>query len=198
MQAQRKCEVDSRCFVFDMADFNASAAAAADWPGVAGAASQLGYASAEAYAAEARSFVEPIMALSTFCLTPPGDTPKRRGLIDAWAMGCIPVIFIEASRDLELFLLPEESRSMSVLLAPEALLEGADGELTRQLEAAADAASVRSMQAAAAERMTQLHWAYSDLYEADHASVGPDAWDVLLVGLKGRRSAAMRRRARWR
>jgi hypothetical protein len=30
---------------------------------------------------------------STFCLTPPGDVPTRKGFFDAIGAGCIPVVF---------------------------------------------------------------------------------------------------------
>jgi len=32
---------------------------------------------------------------STFCLQPPGDTPSRKGIVDAIMFGCIPVLFTE-------------------------------------------------------------------------------------------------------
>lgn len=33
---------------------------------------------------------------ATFCLQPPGDTPSRKGLVDAIALGCVPVLFVPA------------------------------------------------------------------------------------------------------
>jgi Exostosin family len=180
--------------VYQLEDRNASAAKAATWPGMRSAARQLGYASLQDYERDLQALLEPLMAMSTFCLTPPGDTPKRRGLIDAWSMGCVPVVFQEASRDLELFLLPEEGRNMSVLLAPEALLEGKDDELTAHLQAAAPPHKVRRMQAAALAKLTSLTWAYSDLHKKDHVKVGPDAWDMLLYQLEQRTSYHKARR----
>ena len=32
---------------------------------------------------------------SDFCLQPPGDTVTRKGIFDAWGLGCIPVVFSE-------------------------------------------------------------------------------------------------------
>lgn len=40
---------------------------------------------------------EALAFLSTFCLTPPGDTVSRKGLFDAILMGCIPVVFYEGT-----------------------------------------------------------------------------------------------------
>lgn len=34
-----------------------------------------------------------LYANATFCLMPPGDTPYRAAMLDAMAMGCIPVPF---------------------------------------------------------------------------------------------------------
>jgi hypothetical protein len=34
-----------------------------------------------------------VMASSTFCAEPPGDTLSRKGLIDAIVLGCIPILF---------------------------------------------------------------------------------------------------------
>ena len=179
---------DPRCFSYRLEDRNGSAADAAAWPGVPAAVRQLGYASVHDFEVDARNLVEPIMALSTFCLTPPGDTPKRRGLIDAWTMGCVPVVFQEESRDLGLFLTPDEARNMSVKLDAKVVLDGKAGELSAALEAAAPPAEVARMRAAALATVTRLHWAYSDLGEEDHAKVGPDAWDVLLYQLNERKT----------
>lgn len=183
MQARRKCAADANCLVYDVYDKYASAAAAIAWPGAQSAAHSLGYTSLGELHAELRSSVEPLMALSTFCLTPPGDTPKRRGLIGAWMMGCIPVVFNEHSRELGLFLTQEESSNMSVLIDQTHFMSAESDDLTALLDAAAPPARRAEMRRAMLEKVTSLHWAYSDLGEADHAEVGPDAWDVLLHGL---------------
>jgi hypothetical protein len=126
--------------------------------------------------------------MSSVCLqTPPGDTPKRRGLIDAWMMGCIPVVFDERSRNIPLFLTPFEASYMSVLLPADDLLEGGTATLTAHLEAIAEA-DLQRMRAAALVKVTSLHWAYSDLGEDDHEQVGPDAWDSVLYYLMQRKA----------
>merc|ERR1711953_1608408 len=38
-------------------------------------------------------YYQQLMANSTFCLEPPGDSPTRKGFFDALLVGCVPVIF---------------------------------------------------------------------------------------------------------
>lgn len=58
-----------------------------------------------------------LMLNATFCLEPDGDTPSRKGLIDAIVLGCIPVLFLPAQRKLWPWHLPDWS-TFSVLLDP--------------------------------------------------------------------------------
>jgi hypothetical protein len=74
--------------MYRLEDHVESATRFAAWPGVAEAAATLGY-KPEQLMFEAARYPEVVYMLSTFCLTPPGDTPKRRGFIDALLMGCV-------------------------------------------------------------------------------------------------------------
>ena len=184
LQAMQACEADDACFVYRLEDRAASAAALASLPNVAAAVAQLGYKSLEAYQQDAESHIEAVYALSTFCLTPPGDTPKRKGIHDAWNMGCIPVVFDEHSRELPLFLSADESAASTVLMSAEELIDLGDNArsgLTAQLQALAP--DLASKWQAVTAQVTKLQFSYSDLGEEDHAVVGPDALDMLLHGL---------------
>ena len=82
---------------------------------------------------------------------------------------------------------------MTVFLPPKELLafgESTDGGITARLrELAPDVAAIR---ARIADKVTRLHFAYSDLGEQDHNEVGPDALDVLLHGLAWRAGSLRR------
>eukprot|EP00419_Tripos_fusus_P054892 CAMPEP_0172808808 /NCGR_PEP_ID=MMETSP1075-20121228/7898_1 /TAXON_ID=2916 /ORGANISM="Ceratium fusus, Strain PA161109" /LENGTH=512 /DNA_ID=CAMNT_0013647993 /DNA_START=51 /DNA_END=1589 /DNA_ORIENTATION=- len=58
-----------------------------------------------------------LMLNATFCLEPNGDTPSRKGIIDAIVFGCIPVLFLPAQLKLWPWHLPDWS-TFSVLLDP--------------------------------------------------------------------------------
>ena len=193
VQAMRACEADKECFAYHIEERNVSASAIAALPGVAAAAMALGYRSLQEYEADAVSHIEAVYAVSTFCLTPPGDTPKRKGIHDAWNMGCIPVVFDEHSRELKLYLSADESAAITVFMPPNELLsisEAASGGIGAKLrELAPDVAAIRD---AIAAKVTRLHFAYSDLGAEDHAAVGPDALDVLLHGLAAQQQASPR------
>lgn len=111
-----------------------------------------------------------------------GDTPRRRGFIDALQLGCIPVVFSEASRTLPLFLSNHEIRDASVLLDAASLDDplGPNGIFSQLRARLPDAPRRRAAVAAA---VTRLHYAYGELTAEDHDTVGPDALDMMLYGL---------------
>jgi hypothetical protein len=84
----RACDEAPDCLCYHLEDRVGSVDALARMPGVQAAVSRLGYQSFDAFRHDARQYVEAVNLLATFCLMPPGDTPKRRGFIDAVVMGC--------------------------------------------------------------------------------------------------------------
>jgi len=57
------------------------------------------------------------MLQATFCFEPPGDTPSRKGIVDAVALGCIPIFTAPEQRLLwPWHVSKEEWKSASVLL----------------------------------------------------------------------------------
>ena len=128
------------------------------------------------------------MLLSHFCLTPPGDTPKRRGFVEALLLGCVPVVFADATRaSLPGYLSRELLERTTVLMSPDVLRAGG--------AAVADALAARLphapvMRAAMADIATTLQWSYGEPTAAEAAEVGPDALDVALVRVLERARAA--------
>jgi hypothetical protein len=235
MQVGRACAALQECFFYRLEDRPTSLQALGALPGVQQTVSDLGFDSFASFSQEARQAIEATYLLSTFCLTPPGDSPKRRGFYDAivfgcallfatvkdllqlilhfsrpcvvrwwrrlkcmqcrctlcttnqqsvcsichWLCRCIPVVFLEASRTCDLLIHPSELDSMTVLLPPEAAWDprALASNLTALLP------RVPAMQAALARHATRMTLAWSEMEEADHAAVGPDALDVALWGM---------------
>ena len=182
MQALRLCQTEPRCCPFRLDAREDSTNEIAAWPGMTAAANALGWdltREGQQFWTDMHEHIDAIGIFSTFCLTPPGDTPKRKGLIDAWNLGCIPIIFDVRTRELPLFLTPEEGASMTVFIEPDAFHAMTEpGDLAKHLEAMN--VDVLAMQRTILSKVTRLHWAYSDLGEEDHAAVGPDAFDIVL------------------
>jgi Exostosin family len=171
------CEYNGDCFYYELSRRMESAHELSAWPGVEAAARDLGYGSMAQYGRDARFYIEAVYAVSTFCLMPPGDTPKRRGFVDAMMMGCIPVCFMESSRAYPWYLSDEELAATTVLIPYEqfrrnwTMLHDHLRSLLPQ---------VPSMQAAIARHVTSLQYSYSEMGPEDHVLVGPDAVDVFL------------------
>jgi len=74
-----------------------------------------------------RSAVPQVLAYyhSVFCLTPPGDDPTRRGLIDAILAGCIPVTFNPNTllNQLPLHLTPIEAQGIGVYIPLDTIMQ---------------------------------------------------------------------------
>ena len=77
LQVAHAAETCTAALHYDLEDPHGSAAALASVPGVADAAAALGYSSLRAFESDAAKYYEIVPLLSTFCLTPPGDTPAR-------------------------------------------------------------------------------------------------------------------------
>ena len=151
-------------------------------PGVAAAAKQLGYDTLDAYLADAGAHYQAINALSTFCLSPPGDTFTRRGFWDSLMAGCIPVVFHDRSRSWPTFFEHGDVRAVSVLLPAADFLANATGAALEAL-VRAHLPYVPAMARAIAQQATGFQWSFSDHSEAEHAAVGPDALDRALARL---------------
>jgi hypothetical protein len=87
LQVGDACAAEPTCFFYRLEDRACSMGRLAMKAGVRLAVASLGYPSLDHFLDDARRYVEATYLLSTFCLTPPGDTPKRRGFIDALLMG---------------------------------------------------------------------------------------------------------------
>ena len=95
------------------------------------------------------------------------------------ACRCIPVVFLEESRQADWYFHPSEIDTATVLLPPSAA-QSADtlmGNLTALLP------RVPAMRRAVARYATRMTIAWSDLDEDDHKAVGPDALDIALWGM---------------
>ena len=101
-------------------------------------------------------------------------------------MGCIPVVFMEASRTSTIFLPDSEMHNATVLL-DESALDDADGPEGWMTQLRALDAHVPAMRAAGLAAATRLHYAFDDLAEDDHAAVGPDALDMMLYAVAAQR-----------
>ena len=77
LQVAHAAETCTAALHYDLEDPHGSAAALTSVPGVANAAAALGYSSLHAFEADSAKYYEIVPLLSTFCLTPPGDTPAR-------------------------------------------------------------------------------------------------------------------------
>ena len=179
-QVAAACEDASACFSYLLADRDASALALQAWPGVPEAITQLGYTDWASFRQDAVDRIEAVYVLSVFCLSPPGDTFTRRGFWDALLVGCIPVVFHEHSRRWPVFFANEDVRAVTVMLPADAFAAN-PGVLEDKLRAWLP--QVPAMQRAIAQQATGFQWAFSDLEEADHAEVGPDALDLALARL---------------
>lgn len=178
------CAEAPACFTYEVEDRAGSAARLAAAPGVAAAAAELGYASLPALEADAAEHFEVLYSLTTFCLTPPGDTATRRGFFDALLFGCIPVVFAEASRQWPWFLPPRVLPNVTALVPrDDALAMRSGAELEALLAREYDSARTAAMRAVMSQHATSLQYSVGDHGSSDAAAVGPDAADVLLWGL---------------
>jgi Exostosin family len=171
------CTQDPECFNYDLHDRGRLRQCLETRPGMADLAQDLGYAQLADYLSDAMYYLEAIYMASDFCLTPPGDTPKRRGFLDAIFSLCIPVVFTEHTREYPWFLSNEDLAAATVLIDKQEFLANNTvmSQTLRDLRPA-----VPRMRAALARVVTSLQWAYADLGEEDHKAVGPDAWDIAM------------------
>ena len=119
---------------------------------------------------------------STFCVQPPGDTPTRKGIIDALLLGCIPVLFDPAQRAQWPWHWGDWAADASVLLNGTAARLG-QLDVIAALEAI-PAARVREMRATIAQQAHRLQYATHDsLVLRSMGVVGDtyeDAFDAVL------------------
>ena len=76
------------CYLFNLDYWQQAAQDLLNVTDIDAPARAVGYRAAGDLAKDAEGHIEPLYLLSTFCLTPSGDTPKRRGFFDAIQMGC--------------------------------------------------------------------------------------------------------------
>jgi hypothetical protein len=178
LQVRNWCAAFDRCFTFDISRRAESLLNLTAWDGIVASAKAIGYDSLDNMLSDTDQNSEIVNLLSTFCLTPPGDTPTRRGFWDALAMGCIPVVFLEESRRWTWFFTAEQLNSMT-LLVPSEEIEYDEGALQRILTAKLP--DVPAMQQAIARHAASFQYSYQALDEDDHLEVGPDALDVIIA-----------------
>ena len=94
MQVGDACAASSQCFFLRLEERAASLRALHEMPGVPAATRALGYASFADFSQDALMALEATFLFSTFCLMPPGDTPKRRAFFDAIVFGCAAPVLI--------------------------------------------------------------------------------------------------------
>jgi Exostosin family len=183
-QVQVACTKDPECFNYDLRDRVGTRRRLKKRKGMSALAKNLGYAQLPGYLSDAMYYLEAIYMASDFCLTPPGDTPKRRGFLDAIMALCIPVVFTEHTREYPWFLSNEDLAAGTVLIDKHEFL-GNNAAMSQKLRDLRP--KVPRMRAALARVVTSLQWSYSDLGEEDHEAVGPDAWDIAMYRLAGHR-----------
>jgi hypothetical protein len=89
LQVGDACAAAPGCFFYRLEDRPGSLQHLRNMPGVPEATRALGYADFADFSKDARPVIEASYLLSTFCLTPPGDSPKRKGFYDAFVFGCV-------------------------------------------------------------------------------------------------------------
>ena len=173
-------------FLFNLKHRNRGAHNLSLMPGVLDAAQLLGFPNARHFRAAVVHHMELVPLLSEFCLTPSGDTPTRRGFVESFLLGCVPVVFHNLSRSSYPWHLKDEAMTAGTVLLDEDALGGYDLPLLVPTLRALRP-QLPEMRAALARSAMQLQWAYADLSEAEHAVYGPDALDATLVGMQQRR-----------
>lgn len=118
---------------------------------------------------------------ATFCLQPEGDTPSRKGIVDALLLGCIPVLFTR--RQLRLWPWHWEAASASVFVDGAAVANGTIASVLDEL-ARVPERRVRELQAAV-EAV-----AYRMQYSASDVPGRADAFDIAMQRLRGMIDAA--------
>jgi hypothetical protein len=191
VQVAKAAEDSAIGFHYDLSNTTASAKALVRMAGVPEAVAAAGYPSLAVFAAEAEHTYEVVAFMSTFCLTPPGDTPTRRGFVEALLMGCIPVVFDERTRSSMPWYLSEAQLAQTTVLLDADSLGRDMSELEVRLQALWP--QVPAMRLAIAAIATSLQYAYADPSEKEHSEVGPDALDVALYRMtsRGLRSASV-------
>ena len=176
MQVAQWCTAAPECLHWDISEPEAALTVLATAPGIAAAAHGLRYASVSTLLDAAAGNLAVVHALSTFCLTPPGDSPTRKGFWDALLVGCVPVVFLNASRSNVWAFSEDEAASFALLVPPTAVK--APGALREHLQRALP--DVPRMRAAAAQYAAAFQFSFGLLDEEDHVAVGPDATDMIL------------------
>jgi hypothetical protein len=177
VQIGKTCTTSKECVHYDLANRTASAAALWGWPRLEAAAAEIGYRSLKEFIQDAEEHLELIYYMATFCLSPPGDTAKRRGFVEALQMGCIPVVMDEWSRAYPWYLSDDELGGTTILLNAHEVLANSsciEAQLQRALP------RVQEMQVAIGDVVTRLQWSYSDHLQGVDSHIGPDALDVAL------------------
>jgi Exostosin family len=177
LQSQQACQEHPACLHYELTQRNESSAAMRRVPGLAAYVSTLGYASLDDYIFDAGFYLEAVYLSAAFCLTPPGNTSKRRGFWDAVMALCIPVVYTERTREYPWFLSDDTLAASTVLINRTEFVENRT-MLMEHLQGLLP--EVPRMRAALARVVTSLQYAYSELGPVDHAAVGPDAFDVTL------------------
>ena len=185
MQVHAAAIADESIFIFNLNRRTFSANLLIKHTGVLEAAASLGLPTATDVVEAVAQHTELVPLLSEFCLTPSGDTPTRRGFIEAILLGCVPVVFHNLSRSSYPWHLKDEAMTAGTVLLDENELGGPELPLLAPMLRALRP-QLPEMRAALARSAMQLQWAYADLSEAEHAVYGPDALDAALVGMTRR------------
>ena len=118
-----------------------------------------------------------LYARSVFCLQPPGDTIVRSAIVDAIAVGCIPVLFHEAQAALWPWHWKADRASVLFDWSAPSSSQNATSALHELL--GMPASRVRALQAAVVDA-ARSHFYRGDVGPADQ----PDAIDALVKGMR--------------
>jgi hypothetical protein len=122
-----------------------------------------------------------LYARPTFCLQPGGDSPSRKGVLDAVTLGCIPVFFQEAAASLWPWHWAAWRTRASVVVPSNIWTEDAVAALQR-----INSSTVAVMRRTLAEHAHCLHYAAPARAGANITTemIGsaPDAFEIVLAG----------------
>ena len=140
--------------------------------------------------------MELLYYLSTFCLMPPGDSASRKGLFDAILMGCIPVVFYPESTYYPWYwpagFGPFGFQSFTVYVPGRRVLEYPKSSLNEV--SGMPAYKVKSKQKQLASIASRVQYASGNMGVHERSTIGPDALEYMLAGLRVARDAHIRAR----
>jgi Exostosin family len=181
VQVAGACEDDPACFLYDVRGRGSSLVRLGAADNITAAAAHASFVTRLAFLDAAERHMELVCLVATFCLIPPGDTATRKGLFDAILFGCVPVLFYRESADFPWFL-PRDVGTFAVLLSAAEVLHDSASVMRRLRAVPADAVAAKRTVLAGLARRVQ--YSAADGRSKQTAGSGPDAYEVMLGGVR--------------